>query len=565
MSRRISTLIPALIIFTILTSACGIAFPGLTRQGTPGSANTGSGQTDPLIKRTPTSTFITPTLQGLWISTSLPGQLLSAISKIDTPQAVDESTAALVLRQISSSESAQNLIHESDWLFALAAPFFTVRDGVTSEQLLQIWCGEASDDLSTIQLEMDDSTFAAFTILWGDPSSAAVRIKPADELLSDTWAGSNVWALIPFESITPKYKVLKIDGLSPLDKPLDINKYLLTVKYGLFSNGNPDKETNTTVNALKTQLPLTNRDESRMTVLIMSGTTAMTRATAFKIETKGMDYITSGVRDWFLGADLRHVSNEVSFDPDCPKPDPNSTSMRFCADPSYIQILEDLGINVVELTGNHENDYGPEYFAQTIATYNELGWSIFGGGLTPEDARKPALIENNGNKVAFIGCNPVGPANDWVTDTHAGAAKCDPDYYYAQISELKQQGYVVIATFQHQEIYQYMYGDYLKADFRQAAASGADIVSGAQAHFPMGFEFNNNALIHYGMGNFLFDQMDYPVVGTRREFIDRHIIYDGRYINTELLTALLTDYSRPRPMTEEERTQFLTDLFTASQ
>jgi len=561
--HRISALLPALIIFMFLTSACGIALPGLTRQATPITSGTDTGQIEPLTKQTPTT--ITPSLQGLWISTSLPGLFLSAISKTDYPQAVDESTAALVLKQIASGESSQNLIHESDWIFALAAPFFTVRDGVTSEQLLQIWRGEASDELSTRQLEMEDSTFAAFTIMWGDPSPATVKIKPAGELLADTWAAENVWALIPFESIAPKYKILKIDGLSPLDKPLDIDKYLLRVKYGLFSNGNLDEATNTGVKAFTAQLPVTNRDESRMTVLIMSGTTAMTRATAFKIETKGMDYVTSGVRDWFLAADLRHVSNEISFDPDCPKPDPNSTSMRFCADPSYIQILKDLGINVVELTGNHENDYGPEHFAQTIATYNELGWTIFGGGLTPEDARKPALIENNGNKIAFIGCNPVGPSGDWVTDTHAGAAKCDPDYYYAQISALKQQGYVVIATFQHQEIYQYMYGDYLKADFRQAAASGADIVSGAQAHFPMGFEFNNNALIHYGMGNFLFDQMDYPVVGTRREFIDRHIIYGGSYINTELLTALLTDYSRPRPMTEEERTQFLTDLFTASQ
>jgi len=109
-----------------------------------------------------------------------------------------------------------------------------------------------------------------------------------------------------------------------------------------------------------------------------------------------------------------------------------------------------------------------------------------------------------------------------------------------------------------------MYSDLYRADFRMAADSGADIVSGAQAHYPMGFEFRGQALIHYGMGNFMFDQMDYPVVGTRREFIDRHVIYDGSYINTELLTALLTDYSRPVPMTSEERSQFLTDLFGAS-
>ena len=77
-------------------------------------------------------------------------------------------------------------------------------------------------------------------------------------------------------------------------------------------------------------------------------------------------------------------------------------------------------------------------------------------------------------------------------------------------------------------------------------------------------EFYHNSFIHYGLGNLFFDQMDIPVPGTRQEFIDRHVIYDGRYIQTELLTALLEDYARPRPMNEDERRSFLTDIFQAA-
>jgi poly-gamma-glutamate synthesis protein (capsule biosynthesis protein) len=109
-----------------------------------------------------------------------------------------------------------------------------------------------------------------------------------------------------------------------------------------------------------------------------------------------------------------------------------------------------------------------------------------------------------------------------------------------------------------------MYDEAYQSAFIGAAVAGADIIQGSQAHFPMGFEFSSNSLIHYGLGNFLFDQMDYPVEGTRREFIDRHVIYDGEYINTELLTALLTDWSKPVPMTNEERAQFLVEIFKAS-
>jgi poly-gamma-glutamate synthesis protein (capsule biosynthesis protein) len=58
--------------------------------------------------------------------------------------------------------------------------------------------------------------------------------------------------------------------------------------------------------------------------------------------------------------------------------------------------------------------------------------------------------------------------------------------------------------------------------------------------------------------------MDIPVPGTRREFIDRYVIYDGKLLSVELLTAMLEDWSRPRPMTLEERASFLQEIFAAS-
>lgn len=452
----------------------------------------------------------------------------------------------------------------AQWVYALVAPFYTVRDGVSFEEFKSIWQGTPGEELAAIRLEMTDSTLRLFENLMGKAAAGVVKTADTEVLLENAWNEKDLWAILPFEEIQPKWKVMKIEGTSPLDKPMDLAKYPFVVRYGLTSSTYSNKNLDQIGQDLSSLIPTTNRDESKMTVLIMSGTTAMARGTAYKIDVKGTDYVIEAVKDWFLSADLRHVSNEIPFDPDCPKADPFSTTMRFCADPGYVDVLKGLGINIVELTGNHENDYGPEKFVDTLKIYDSLGWTVFGGGDTPEEARQPVMLENNGNKIAFIGCNPVGPATVWATDERAGAAKCDFDYYYDQVKKLKAEGYVVIATFQHQEIYQYMYDEHYRTDFWNAADSGADIVSGAQAHFPMGFEFRSNALIHYGMGNFLFDQMDYPVVGTRREFIDRHIIYDGRYLNTELLTALLTDYSRPRPMTTEERQQFLTDLFAAS-
>ena len=77
----------------------------------------------------------------------------------------------------------------------------------------------------------------------------------------------------------------------------------------------------------------------------------------------------------------------------------------------------------------------------------------------------------------------------------------------------------------------------------------------------MAMEFYNKTFIHYGLGNLFFDQMDGP---SRREFLDRDVFYDGHYISTELVTAMLEDFARPRLMHANERKDILEKIFDAS-
>jgi poly-gamma-glutamate synthesis protein (capsule biosynthesis protein) len=147
--------------------------------------------------------------------------------------------------------------------------------------------------------------------------------------------------------------------------------------------------------------------------------------------------------------------------------------------------------------------------------YKDLGWQYYGGGADAEEARRPVLIENNGNKLALLGCN-IGcevkteiPCDAIATDNHPGAAQCDFDWLSTEIPALKDEGYQVIFTFQHREYYTYTTEPILAEDFGRIAAAGADIVSGSQAHQPHGFAFEDGAYIHYGLGNLFFDQWHY--------------------------------------------------------
>ena len=493
----------------------------------------------------------------LFFSNAIPMEWVRLNTETPITDEIDE---ADLIFSTSAPTDGQIIGASFQRIYTIVAPFDTVIDGIRIQDLQTVWQGDITNE-GFSSLVMDDQTYKTLREIWGSGSSQFVTIVPKDEIISQVWKNDGTWAIIPFEEIEPRYKVIRVNGISPFDRPMDVENYPLTVKYWIYGDPTAMQQSTTQIYQLVNQIPFTNRDETKMTVVIMTGTTALARVALWKIDHNSLDYPIEKVKDWFLSADLRHVSNEVSFNADCDYDDPYT--MQFCSKPEHIKVLEGIGINVVESTGNHMLDYGVEAFEKTLSMYEERGWLSYGGGFNAEQAKQPATTEINGNKIAFIGCNSTeaGPSSVWATETKAGAAKCDYDWFYQKISELKSQGYVVIATYQETEIDLHMYDEHYRTPFKAAALAGADIVQGSQAHMAMGFEFVDGHLIHYGLGNFLFDQVQENYI---QEFYDRHIIYDGKYMGTELLTATLTDASRPVPMTEDERSSFLQEIFDAS-
>jgi hypothetical protein len=442
----------------------------------------------------------------------------------------------------------------SQWVYALVTPFSSTLQGISGDELLAYWQGQSASGQSLL---MDQNTFDMFTALWG-AAGANVQVHPKQELVDYVWAHQPALAIVPFEDLNPRWKVLPVDGLSPIHKEFDLASYRLKIPISL--NSDPNRvaliQSNFTI-------PSSNLDPQKMTVVNLTGVTALVRATAYTMEKRGLLYPAKDIRDWLLEADITHISNEVPFAVDCPDPNPNQQSMRFCSKDEYIQLLEDVGTDVVELTGDHFQDWGTDAVYHTLDMYKQRGWLYYGGGANLEEGRKALLIENHGNKIAFIGCNAKGPAFAQASETQPGAVLCDMDWMAQEIRRLKTEGYLVIATFQHAEYYTYIAQPDQLRDFRRMAEAGADIVSGSQAHQPQATEFLNGSFIHYGLGNLFFDQYglcDACELG----LIDRHVLYNGRYISTELLPIKFVDYARSIPMTVDEANSLFQTLFSAS-
>jgi poly-gamma-glutamate synthesis protein (capsule biosynthesis protein) len=411
------------------------------------------------------------------------------------------------------------------------------------------------------RLYLDEDTTAVLTSLWGEAAVNGPMVT-ADDLVMMLWQaqtdyGNPVLTVLPFEQLTPQLKVLAVESVSPVAADFDPAVYSLTVPIGLAGEQQAVAAVQAAWNG-----PLTNREDSRITQVAMTGPAGMRRAVADRMEKYGLTYPAEVTGPVLQAVDIAHMSNENAFASDCPLPDPFDSD-NVCNRDEYVELMTWMGLDINEMTGNHLNDWGLGALLHTFDLYEELGIQTFGGGRDLSAAQQPLLIEHNGNRLAFVGCNPVGPPNGWAGVDYPGALPCvEYDFILAQISELEAAGYLVFATLQYLEHYQYEVFEQQRIDFQALAAAGAAAVSGSHGHHPQGFSFYSDSFIHYGLGNLLADQMF--SLGTRQTFIDVYTIYDGRLLNVSLWTGLIEDYARQREMTLEERQAVLQSVFEVS-
>lgn len=477
----------------------------------------------------------------------LPAKLQEQISQANLPTSEGKANEISFSFEFSPENPVGN------WVFTLVAPFPTITDEVSQSWMQDLWKGEPQDQIRS--LLVSPQSLPALTSLLGK-ADENLQIIESDQLLETAWTNQNTWAIIPFEEIQPHWKVILIDGQSPIHKDFDKEQYALNAKLSITSEA-------------ESQLPedlenlhFSNLDSSKITTVMLTGVTALVRATALGMDERGVLTPAEYLGPIMQEADILHISNEVPFAKECPK-HWYGNYLRFCSDKSYMELLNYIGTDVVELTGDHFQDYGEEAMLYTLELYNLNNIPYYGGGKDIFDARKPVKLEVNGNKFAFIGCNAKDPLFARASEDSTGAYHCDMDYMAETARELVSEGYLVIATFQHEEVYSWAPIHAMDRDFKIMADAGAVIASGSQSHVPHFAEFWNDSFLHYGLGNTFFDQAgiaDNTDIG----FLDRHVFYKGRYLGVELFPIKFLDKVQARLMTPEERAETFETMFSTS-
>jgi hypothetical protein len=164
-------------------------------------------------------------------------------------------------------------------VLAAVAPFATVTDDTALEDLAARW----RDPATTGPLVVGEEAAALLPALFG-PRGEGVTVLPRDALLAQLESTPGAVGILRFDQVDPRFKVLSVNGVNPLNNRLDLRTYPLAV--ALTVEGSAAAAVRALLDGVIQ--PVTNRDPAQLTQLIMTGVTAMSRVTALRMDQKGL-------------------------------------------------------------------------------------------------------------------------------------------------------------------------------------------------------------------------------------------------------------------------------------
>lgn len=365
---------------------------------------------------------------------------------------------------------------------------------------------------------------------------------------------------IPIDELDYTRKLLSVDGEYYLDT---FDSGAIFRKISFDSEKFADEIEPLIGDTFKVEFP----EESGVLTFAQTGVTAMSRGMNAKLRAVGNDatYFAQNIGEYLSQFDLTHTSNESSFTE-------FASDSNICSNPKFIDTLLAIGLDIVELTGNHNQDCGDDAASETIDIYNENNIQIVGGGKTAEDAAKPLNIDQKGTGITFLAYNlSTGGA---TYDNTPGANQYYEENAASEIAEAKERGDFVIVDIQYYECSAYVaeyedttcdYANSAAGDqvgfFRHLIDLGADMVVGTSAHQPQTFELYDDGVIYYGLGNLFFDQYWWP--GTTRSLILAHYFYNGKLLQTKIVPTVYDSDFQTAILDEETAKWFIGRLIDA--
>jgi len=340
----------------------------------------------------------------------------------------------------------------------------------------------------------------------------SIRETDADGLRAAAKAGD--LALMRLTDITPAVRALAVDGVS------------------LFGNDRLADAAGWPIRALVTS-STPDWDQATSWTLVAAGDILLDRGVAQQVFTRnrGVDHPFDGgtarikrirccssfgwpvpttektgnrgaVRALIQGGDLAIANLESAIVPNAPLA---SGGLRFRGRPEMLDGIKAAGFDFMSLANNHIGDGGQQGILNAMSELDERGIAHAGAGRTADAARRPAIFEVNGQRVAILACDAIAPRYH-VKPDKVGSQSCRDERLVDEIRATRDVADVVIVFPHWGREYRAAPRPYQRALAADWMAAGADLVIGAHSHWAGGIEEIDGRLVFYSLGNFVFDQ-----------------------------------------------------------
>lgn len=220
------------------------------------------------------------------------------------------------------------------------------------------------------------------------------------------------------------------------------------------------------------------------------------------------DTFSTALLERMRSADVFMLNNEFPFSTGgTPTPGKKFT---FRANPSNIELYEQMGVDVVSLANNHAYDYGETALMDTFTTLENANIPYVGAGRNIDEAKKPLYLIANGIKIAIVSATQIErnatPDTKEATATSAGVLRCmDPSALLEVIAEAKANSDFVV-LYIHWGTESQEQTDWLQDEQAPIyAQAGVDLIIGDHPHCLQKIDVVSGVPVIYSLGNFWFN------------------------------------------------------------
>lgn len=220
------------------------------------------------------------------------------------------------------------------------------------------------------------------------------------------------------------------------------------------------------------------------------------------------DTFSTELLERMRSADVFMLNNEFPFSTGgTPTPGKKFT---FRANPSNIELYEQMGVDVVSLANNHAYDYGETALMDTFTTLENANIPYVGAGRNIDEAKKPLYLIANGIKIGIVSATQIErnatPDTKEATATSAGVLRCmDPSALLEVITEAKANSDFVI-LYIHWGTESQEETDWLQDEQAPIyAQAGVDLIIGDHPHCLQKIDVVSGVPVIYSLGNFWFN------------------------------------------------------------